>query len=133
MKKIILSLMFLTSFFAIGQENLIVGNETEVYDSNGKLFKFYGHGATLKLIKKYDNYAEVEIDEAVYKVESKFYKNLPKKVIRLGMSSYDLVTILGTADRTISSQTQYAVYWTYINGNSFYHFEDDKLVAINRY
>lgn len=133
MKKNLIILLFLISFVALGQEKLIVKNETEVYDGNGKLFKFYGHGANLKLVKKYDGYAEVEIDGSIYKVQSKFYENLPKLTVRIGMSISDLVSILGTADDTISSETQYAVYWTYIYGSTYYHFEDGKLTAINRY
>ncbi|WP_428230495.1 hypothetical protein [Flavobacterium sp.] len=133
MKIFIFSWLFFISFLLNAQEKLTVNNDTEIYDNNGKLFKFYGHGASLDLIKKYDDYAEVEIDCNIYKVESKFYVKLPKKTIKIGMSISDLVSILGNADDTISSETQYTVYWTYIYGNSYYHFEDGKLTAINRY
>jgi len=133
MKRNLIILLFLISFVAVGQEKLTVTNGTEVYDSNGKLFKFYGHGATLKLVKKYDGYAEVEINEGIYKVESKFYENLPKLTIRIGMNISDLVSILGSPDDTISSETKYAIYWTYIYGKTYYHFTDSKLTAINRY
>lgn len=133
MKKLLFICLFLTSVLGNAQEKLIVNDNTEIQDSNGKLFKFYGHGATLNLVKKYDDYAEVEIDGNIYKVESKFYVKLPKKTIKIGMSSYDLVSILGAADKTMSSETQSKVYWTYIYGNTYYHFEDGKLVAINRY
>ncbi|WP_281323619.1 hypothetical protein [Flavobacterium sp. IMCC34518] len=133
MKKLAIGIFFLTSIFAIGQEKLTVGNNTEINDSNGNLFRYYGYGAKLDLVKMHDDYAEVEIDCNVYKVESKYYKNLPKITIRIGMSISDLVSILGNADDTISSETQYGVYWTYIYGNTYYHFENSKLTAINRY
>ena len=133
MKRNLIILLLLTSILAIGQEKLTVGNNTQINDSNGKLFRYYGHGAKLDLVKMYDDYAEVEIDCNVYKVESKYYKKLPKITIRIGMSISDLVSVLGTADNTKSSETKYAVYWTYIYGNTYYHFEDGKLTAINRY
>lgn len=133
MKQNLIILLLLTSIFAIGQEKLTVGNDTEINDSNGKLFRYYGHGAKLDLVKMYDDYAEVEIDCKVYKVESKYYKNIPKITIRIGMSISDLVSILGSADDTISSQTQHAIYWTYIYGKTYYHFENSKLTAINSY
>jgi hypothetical protein len=133
MKKFLISVFFLTSFVVVGQEKLIVANETEVYDNNGNLFRFYGHGATLKLIKKYADYAEVEIEGNVYKVPSKFYENIPKITIKIGMSISDLVSILGTPTDTLLSETKNSIYWTYIYGKTYYHFENSKLTTINRY
>jgi len=133
MKRNLIILMFLISAFAIGQEKLIVVNETEVYDSNGKLFKFYGHGASLNLIKKYDGYAEVEIDGNLYKVESKFYVKQTKRQVRLGMTNYDVVKILGQPDNISTFQSQYRISRVYVYGKTYYHFDDDKLTAINSY
>jgi hypothetical protein len=133
MKKILLLLFFLISAFVIGQEKIKVLNGTEIYDNNGKLFKFYGHGAILNLIKKNKDSAEVEIDGKAYTVHSKFYDIQPKKQIKIGMNSYEVVSIIGQPDDTSSFETQYSISKTYIYGHTYYHFDNDKLTAINRY
>lgn len=133
MKRNLIILLFLTSAFAIGQEKITVLNNTEIYDNNGKLFKFYGHGAILNLIKKHKDFAEVEIDGNTCTVQSKFYEIQPKKQIKIGMNSYEVVSILGQPNDTSSFETQYSISKIYIYGSTYYHFDNDKLTAINRY
>lgn len=133
MKKVLMALIFLNSVLMIAQEKIVVMNDTEIYDSNGKLFKFYGHGANLNLIKKYNDYAEVEIDGNVYKVESKFYVKQTQKTIKLGMNTYEVVKILGQPNNVSSFETQTSISKVYIYGNTYYHFDNDVLTAINKY
>jgi hypothetical protein len=133
MKKILLFLFFLISSFAIGQEKIKVLDGTEIYDNNGKLFKFYGHGATLNLVKKHKDFAEVEIDGKTYVVQSKFYEIQQKKQIKIGMNSYEVISIIGQPDNISSFETQNLISKIYIYGSTYYHFDNDKLTAINRY
>ncbi|MDR6764467.1 hypothetical protein J2Y38_004700 [Flavobacterium sp. 2755] len=133
MKNFLIIILFLISINVLAQEKLKVANETEVYDENGKLFKYYGHGATLDLIKLHEDYAEVEIDCNIYKVQSKFYTKQPKKQVTLGMTNYDVVKILGQPDDTSTFQSYNGISRIYIYGKTYYHFDDDKLTAINSY
>lgn len=133
MKIILLLLLFSISSFAIAQEKIKVQNDTEIYDNNGKLFKFYGHGAILNLIKKHKDFAEVEIDGKIYTVQSKFYEIQQKKQIKISMNSYEVVSILGQPDNISTFETQNSISKIYIYGRTYYHFDNDKLTAINRY
>lgn len=123
----------LFSVYLSAQEKLKVFNETEVYDKKGKLFKFYKYETTLDLEKKYEDFAVVKIDSDYYIVESKFYIKKPKKVIVLGMTNYDVVNELGQPDNISTSQSTYGVTRIYVYGSAYYHFDDDKLTAINTY
>lgn len=132
-KKILFLLFFIETIALSAQEKLRVFNEAEVNYKNGKLFKFYKNGAYLDLVKKYDDFAIVEIDCEYYIVESKFYNPKPKRAIKIGMTNYDVIDILGQPDNISTFETQNSISRIYIYGRNYYHFDDDILTAINSY
>lgn len=138
MKKLLFALLFLKYSFAFSQESLTINDGGKLYykkDLNEAVAKTYEYGAICKLVRKDDSWAQVLVKDSIYYVHISDFTSKQKKeiVIKLGMDSLDLVTKLGQPDHVSSFKSSSGDTKIYVYGKTYYHFESEKLSAINTY